>query len=61
MDNDNAFEIRIYQQDDRLEVAKILIKNGYTVSQVKRKKEGQKTVEYCLRIEESDENIRILK
>lgn len=29
--------IKIYNQQDRLDVAQILIKNGYTVSQVKKK------------------------
>lgn len=28
--------IKIYNQQDRLDVAQILIKNGYTVSQTKR-------------------------
>lgn len=31
----NAVELKIYNQEDRLSVAAILIKNGYTVSQGK--------------------------
>lgn len=29
-------ELKIYNQQDRLDVAGILLKNGYTVSQVKK-------------------------
>ena len=54
-------EIRVYQVEDRMAVASILVKNGYTVSQVKRAKEGQKTVEYRLRLEESEDNVRIVR
>lgn len=44
-------ELSIYNQDDRLMVAQILIKNGYTVSQGKRKKsETGKQVEYFLKV-----------
>lgn len=31
-------ELRIYNQEDRLNVAQILIKNGYAVRQTKRKR-----------------------
>ena len=44
-----TMELKIYNQDDRLNVAQILIKNGYTVSQTKRKKsESSKSVNYYL-------------
>lgn len=54
-------EIRVYQLEDRMAVAQILVKNGYTVSQVKRSREGQKVVEYRLKLEENEDNIRIVK
>lgn len=34
----DVMELKIYNQDDRLSVAAILIKNGYTVSQGKRQR-----------------------
>ena len=37
----DAVELKIYNQDDRLSVAAILIKNGYTVSQGKRQRRGR--------------------
>lgn len=46
---ENPMELRIYNQQDRLEVAQILIKNGYTVAQVKRQKTPTgKTLDYFL-------------
>lgn len=56
-----AAEIRVYQLEDRMTVAQILVKNGYTVSQVKRSNGDGKTVQYRLKLEESDDNIRIVK
>ena len=50
-------ELRIYNQQDRLEVAAILIKNGYTVSQTKRQKTPTgKTVDYFLRVTLDEDN-----
>ena len=50
-------ELRIYNQQDRLEVAAILIKNGYTVSQTKRQKTPTgKTVDYFLRVTLDENN-----
>lgn len=50
-------ELRIFNQEDRMQVAAILIKNGYTVSQTKRSKSPSgKSMEYFLKIEESDDN-----
>lgn len=52
-----AMELMIYNQEDRLAVAQILIKNGYTVSQGKRKRtETGKTLDYFLRVSEDVEN-----
>ena len=57
MESDKAMELRIYNQQDRLDVAGILIKNGYTVSQRKeRRTPTGKTYDYFLRIEEEAEN-----
>ena len=60
-DEKEPVEIRVYQLEERLDMAKILIKNGYTVSHVKRSNGDGKTVQYRLRIEESDSNLRITK
>ncbi len=50
-------ELKIYNQEDRLIVAQILVKNGYWVGQGKRSKENSKSVEYTLRIEEDERNV----
>lgn len=48
-------KLAIYNRDDRLTVAKILIDNGYTVKQGKRKVTPTgKTVEYFLDVEKED-------
>lgn len=50
-------EIRIYTQEDRLNVAAILVKNGYNVGQGKRLKTPTgKSLDYFLHIEDSAEN-----
>lgn len=50
--------LKIYSQEDRLAVAGILIKNGYTVSQGKRQKTPTgKTLEYFLRVSENEKNV----
>lgn len=41
-------ELRIASEIDRLDVASILIKNGYACSQVKTKDDGAKTATYKL-------------
>ena len=44
-------------QDDRLSVAAILIKNGYTVSQGKRQRSPTgKTLDYILKVSEDKDN-----
>lgn len=48
---DKPVEVLIYNQEDRLNTAAILIKNGYTVEQGKRKRtETGKVLDYFLRI-----------
>ncbi len=50
-------ELRIYNQQDRLDVSAILIKNGYTVSQIKKKRtETGKAVDYYLKVSMDEEN-----
>lgn len=50
-------EIRILEQEERLKVAAILIKNGYTVSQFKRDRTTTgKVKDYYLKIEENVDN-----
>lgn len=52
-------EISIYNQEDRLAVAQILVKNGYKVCQGKRAMgPSGKQVDYTLRIEETEEKVR---
>ena len=53
----DMYELRIYNQQDRLDVAAVLIKNGYTVSQTKRQKTPTgKTVDYFLRVTLDEDN-----
>ena len=55
--SETVMELKIYNQEDRLAVAQILIKNGYTVSQGKRKRtESGKTLDYFLKVTEDCEN-----
>ena len=54
--------IKLYNQQDRLDVAQILIKNGYTVSQTKRARvPGGKTVDYFLKVKLDEENANTTK
>lgn len=54
--------IKIYNQQDRLDDAQILIKNGYTVSQTKRARvPGGKTVDYFLKVKLDEENANTTK
>ena len=53
----DVMELKIYNQDDRLSVAAILIKNGYTVSQGKRQRSPTgKTLDYILNVSEDKDN-----
>jgi len=46
-----VMELKIYNLEDRLTVAQILVKNGYTVSQGKRNRtETGKTLDYFLKV-----------
>ena len=57
-----TMELKIYNLDERLEVAKILIKNGYTVSQGKRQKTPTgKTLDYFLKVTEDSDNAETVK
>lgn len=52
-----VMELKIYNQQDRLDVAAILIKNGYTVSQGKKQRSTTgKTLDYFLKVSEDDNN-----
>lgn len=53
----DVMEIKIYNQQDRLDVAAILIKNGYTVSQGKKQRSPTgKTLDYYLKVSEDEDN-----
>lgn len=55
---DGVFEIEIYTKEDRLNVAKILLDNGYAVSQGKRQKTPTgKQVIYYLRVSKDPNGI----
>lgn len=55
-------ELKIYNLEDRLAVAQILIKNGYTVSQGKRQKSPTgKTLDYFLTVKEDPNNAETVK
>lgn len=55
-------ELKIYNLEDRLAVAQILIKNGYTVSQGKRQKSPTgKTLDYFLVVKEDPNNAETVK
>ena len=49
-------KIHIYNVEDRLEVAKILIKNGYTVSQGSEITPGKKSNTYFVKAKLEDGN-----
>ena len=45
-------KIRIYNEDDRMRTAAVLVKNGYRVEQSKEQRKGKKTVDYFLVVED---------
>lgn len=49
-------KLEINSEQDRLTVATILVKNGYTVRQVKEKITGKKISVYCLEYTKSNKN-----
>lgn len=54
---DEIMKLKIFNQEDRLAVAQILIKNGYTVSQSKKKRtETGKSLDYFLNVSFSNDN-----
>lgn len=58
----DTIELKIYNLEDRLKVAEILIKNGYTVSQKKRQRSPTgKSMEYFLSVTEDVENAETVK
>jgi hypothetical protein len=48
-------KIRVFNEEERLKVAAILVKNGYRVEQGKEPRTGTKTVDYFLIIENTRE------
>lgn len=53
----NEVKIQIYNLEDRLEVAKILIKNGYTVSQGSEPAPGKKSNVYFIKAQLDESNL----
>ena len=52
-----VMELKIYNQEDRLTVAAILIKNGYTVAQGKKQRiPTGKSLDYYLKVSEDFDN-----
>lgn len=57
-----TMELKIYNLEDRLKVAEILIKNGYTVAQGKRQKSPTgKSYDYFLKVIEDADNAQTVK
>ncbi len=57
MVTNHVMELKIYNQEDRLTVAAILIKNGYTVAQGKKQKTPTgKSLDYYLKVSEDFDN-----
>lgn len=57
-----SVELKIYNLEDRLTVAQILIKNGYTVSQGKKQRSPTgKTLDYFLKVTEDPDNAETTK
>lgn len=57
VDMAEPMELKIYNKDDRLKVAQILIDNGYTVSQGKRQRTPTgKTLDYFLKVVDDGDN-----
>ena len=55
-------ELKIFNLEDRLNVAQILIKNGYTVSQGKRARtQTGKTLDYFLKVQADADNMESQK
>lgn len=52
------FDLRVYSVEDRIALASILFKNGYTVSNVKVLEDGKKSPEYCVHVVDDSANLR---
>ena len=56
-ESETVMKLKIFNQEDRLAVAQILVKNGYTVSQGKeRRTETGKPLDYFLVVKEDANN-----
>lgn len=53
----NEIKLQIYNLEDRLEIAKILIKNGYTVSQGSETVPGKKSNAYYIKAQFDENNL----
>ena len=52
-----VMELKIYNQEDRLTVAAILIKNGYTIAQGKKQRTPTgKSLDYYLKVSKDFDN-----
>ncbi len=59
---EDVMELKIYSKEDRLRVAAILIDNGYTVSQGKRRRTSTgKTLDYFLKVTGDSDNANTSK
>ena len=54
-------KLKIYSVEDRLAVASVLVKNGYTVSQTKEKRGTGAAFDYYLRVVKEDGNAEVRK
>ena len=58
----NVMKLKIHSLEDRLTVASIFVKNGYTVSQVKMNRSNtSKAVDYYLVVTEDENNVATIK
>ena len=53
----NEIKIQVYNLEDRLEIAKILFKNGYTVSQGSEAVPGKKSNVYYVKAQFDENNL----
>lgn len=54
-------KLKIFSVEDRLTVASILVKNGYTVSQIKEKRASGKACDYFLKAVKEVGNTEVLR
>lgn len=53
----NEIKIEVYNLEDRLEIIKILAKNGYTVSQGSEPVPGKKSNAYFVKAQKDESNL----